>query len=372
MMASMLTACSEKESTNTTISGRLVGSNVDTVYLERVSDTFGTPTTIASKALKDNGSFSFDLDIKEGSSPRFYRLTFGDKSRPVTLVVSPGDDIKIESAGNVFLNYQVEGSEESALIAEFCHDYFRAADELANIAENKLYKSGNNQYLQREAYNNALEAMKFQVRFVGSHQNKLAAFFAMRHRTAEQYIPQLDGQGINIAHYTSVLEGIKKSYPNSPYIAIIEGYIAESEAYNKLAQNIEVISYPDIELLDTASKKHKLSDLNGKVTLLYFWTALNPMCNNLNADLKELYNTYHDEGFEIYHVSIDEDSLLWMTASTEQKLPWASLYGGSNSRAADLYNVVLVPTTYIIDREGNISEVEPKIEDIRAKVKRAI
>jgi peroxiredoxin len=176
----------------------------------------------------------------------------------------------------------------------------------------------------------------------------------------------------SIADTVKVLEGIKKSYPNSPYIAIIEGYIAESEAYNKLAQNIEVISYPDIELLDTASKKHKLSDLNGKVTLLYFWTALNPMCNNLNADLKELYNTYHDKGFEIYHVSIDEDSLLWMTASTEQKLPWASLYGGSNSRAADLYNVVLVPTTYIIDREGNVSVAPLAMDILEREIKRCL
>ena len=372
MMATMLTACSDTKSTNTIISGRLVGCNVDTVYLERISDTFESPTPIASKALSDNGSFSFEFNIKEGTSPRFYRLTFKDKSRPVTLVVAPGDNIKIESAGNIFLNYQVEGSEESALIAEFCHNYFSAADELANIAENKLYKSGNNQLLQREAYNNAQEAMKTQVRFVGTHQDKLAALFAMRHRIAEQYIPQLDGQGINLAHYKSVLEGIKKSYPNSPYIAIIEHYIADSEAFNKLAENIEVVSYPDLDLQDTASKRHKLSDLDGKVTLLYFWTALNPICNNLNAELKELYDSYHDKGFEIYHVSIDNDSLLWMRASTEQKLPWPSLFAGGDLRVVELYNLVEVPTTYIIDREGNLKEVEPKIESIRKEVKQAI
>jgi hypothetical protein len=95
----------------------MVGANVDSVFLERISDKFDKSERLDGVALKDNGAFGFEFNIEDGETPRFYRLTFSDKSRPVTLVVSPGDNIKIESAGNIFLNYRVEGSEESALIA---------------------------------------------------------------------------------------------------------------------------------------------------------------------------------------------------------------------------------------------------------------
>lgn len=368
----ILSSCSEQSTTNTTISGRFVGSGTDSVRLERISDKFDKAEQIDAVALRNDGSFSFKFHIKEGESPRFYRLTFSDDSRPVTLVVAPGDDIKVESAGNIFLNYRVEGSEESALIAEFCHDYFASADALADIAENKLSTLSKNPMLERQAYNYAREAMLVQLRFVGAHQDCLAAIYALHHSVAEQYFPQLDGEGISIVHYRSVLEGIKTKYPNSPYIAVLERNIAETEAFAQVLENVTVVNYPDLKLTDIYGKEHKLSDLDGQVVLLYFWSALNPLCNTLNADLKALYDEYHSRGFEIYHVSVDSDKESWVTAMNVQNLPWPSLYTAGDARVVDLFNVLKVPTTYIISREGDIVEVKENISDITNAVKRLI
>lgn len=371
-MAIILSSCSQPTVTNTSISGRFVGSGTDSVFLERISDKFDKAEQVAAAALADDGSFDFDLTITEGESPRFYRLAFNKSNRPVTLVVAPGDDIKLESAGNIFLNYSVEGSEESALIAQFTHEYFASADELANIAENQLVATGANRQLERRAYDLAREAMLTQVRFVGAHQDCLAAIYALHHNVAEQYIPQLEGQGISIVHYRSVLEGIKEKYASSPYIEVLERSIAESEAFNRVLDGMTEVSYPDLELVDVMGVKHKLSDNDGKVVLLYFWSALNPMCNNLNADLKALYNEYNERGFEIYHVSVDDDKESWVTAINKQNLPWSSLYTAGDARVIEIYNVLKVPTTYIISREGDIAPVAENIDAIAREVKREI
>lgn len=371
-MAIILSSCSQPTVTNTSISGRFVGSGTDSVFLERISDKFDKAEQVAAAALADDGSFDFDLTIAEGESPRFYRLAFNKSNRPVTLVVAPGDDIKLESAGNIFLNYSVEGSEESALIAQFTHEYFASADELANIAENQLVATGANRQLERRAYDLAREAMLTQVRFVGAHQDCLAAIYALHHNVAEQYIPQLEGQGISIVHYRSVLEGIKEKYASSPYIEVLERSIAESEAFNRVLDGMTEVSYPDLELVDVMGVKHKLSDNDGKVVLLYFWSALNPMCNNLNADLKALYNEYNERGFEIYHVSVDDDKESWVTAINKQNLPWPSLYTAGDARVIEIYNVLKVPTTYIISREGDITPVAENIDAIAREVKREI
>lgn len=371
-MAIILSSCSQPTVTNTSISGRFVGSGTDSVFLERISDKFDKAEQVAAAALADDGSFDFNLTIAEGESPRFYRLAFNKSNRPVTLVVAPGDDIKLESAGNIFLNYSVEGSEESALIAQFTHEYFASADELANIAENQLVATGANRQLERRAYDLAREAMLTQVRFVGAHQDCLAAIYALHHNVAEQYIPQLEGQGISIVHYRSVLEGIKEKYASSPYIEVLERSIAESEAFNRVLDGMTEVSYPDLELVDVMGVKHKLSDNDGKVVLLYFWSALNPMCNNLNADLKALYNEYNERGFEIYHVSVDDDKESWVTAINKQNLPWPSLYTAGDARVIEIYNVLKVPTTYIISREGDITPVAENIDAIAREVKREI
>lgn len=353
-LAATLVSCGTNNSeSNVTISGRFVGANVDSVYLERVSDNFSTPERISATALADNGAFSFAFNVEEGASPRFYKLAFPGEHRPVTLVVAPGDNITLDAAGEVFLNYEVEGSEESALIREFNREYFGSCDLLARMAQN--IGNGSEAYTELEAFSTAQQAMLAQVRFVGAHQSSLAAFYAMRHNIAEQYIPQLDGYGISIAHYRSVLEGIRGAYPDSPYIAILEREIEDAEALADLMSRVEVASFPDIELQDIYRTTHKLSELDGKVVLLYFWTAESARCNNINAELKTLYERYHDQGFEVYHVAADTDEAMWIEAVRQQKHPWISVFAGNNPEVFSLYNVAQLPMAYIIDREGNMS-----------------
>lgn len=368
-MVGILSCATDTTKVNTTISGRFVGSGVDTIYLERMLDNFSEPESVAVACLEDDGAFRFELAIEEGTSPRFYRISSANGSRPVTLVVAPEDNITLESAGDIFLNYTVEGSDESELIREFNSNYFTVCDELALVAENLGEKEA---YTKNEAYRLASEVIKGQVRFVGSHPGTLAAYYAMRHNVAERYIPQLDGYGITILHYRSVLDGITASYPDSPYIANLESEIAEMEAMIDLVDNVKLVSYPDIELEDMYKTKHKLSELEGKVVLLYFWTLESALCNNLNAELKELYTKYHNEGFEVYHISADSDEALWIDVVRQQKHPWISLFGGSNIEVFTLYNVVNLPTAYLIDREGNISIAPLSVNALEREIKEAL
>ena len=369
LMVGILSCATDNNRVNTTISGRFVGSGVDSIYLERISDNFSIPESVAVACLEDNGAFCFELAIDEESSPRFYRISTKSGSRPVTLVVAPKDNIMLESAGDIFLNYTVEGSEESKLIREFNHDYFKACDQLARVAE---HLGTTPAYTEKEAYRLATEAIQTQTRFVGSHPNSLAAFYAMRHNVAERYIPQLDGYGITILHYRTVLEGIATLYPDSPYIAIMEREIAQMETMIDLVENAKIVSFPDIELEDMYKTKHKLSSLEGNVILLYFWTLESALCNNLNADLKELYNKYHDKGFEVYHISADSDEALWIDVVRQQKHPWISVFGGSSMDVFSLYNVVKLPTAYLIDRKGNMSVAPLAIKALDREIKRAL
>lgn len=369
MMVGMVSCATDTNKINTTISGRFVGSGVDSIFLERISDTFAEPTRVAAACLEDNGAFSFGLALDEQEPHRFYRISNNKGTRPVTLVVAPEDEIELESVGDIFLNYKVEGSEESELICEFNREYFKACDRLALIAEGLGTRAS---YNEREAYLAAQQAIQAQLRFVGSHSNSLAAFYAMRHSIAEQYIPQLDGHGISVVHYRAVLEGVSEKYPESPYIAIIEREIAEVEAMIDLMGNVQVASYPDIELEDMYKVKHKLSELDGKVVLLYFWTLESALCNNINAELKELYAKYHDQGFEVYHISADSDIAVWIEAVRQQQHPWISLYGGNDMDVFTLYNVVKLPTAYLIDREGDMVVAPLNMTALERELKRAL
>lgn len=364
----MVSCGGEQRGVNTTISGRFVGNIVDSVYLDKIADGVAAPERIAGVALQDNGGFEFSIAVAE-ESPRFYRLTFSDSTRPITLVVAAGDEIRLEAAGDIFLNYEVEGSEESALIREFNRDYFAACDRLALIAERLGTAT---RYSEVEAYRAAQEAIKAQVRFVGANQGRLAALYALRHAVAEQYIPQLDGFGVTLAHYTAVLDGLKANYPESPYIALLEREVAEQQALMDVVNSVELVSYPDIELKDMYRKSHSLSSLSGGVTLLYFWISESAVCNNINADLKALYERYHDKGFEVYHISADGDEAIWIEAVRQQGHPWISVYGGQNADVFTLFNVETLPKAYLIDREGNVSVAPLNMLALERELKRLL
>lgn len=369
----ILSSCGISQSNNpTTISGRFVGSNVDSVFLERVSDNFASLERIDGVKLADNGGFSFEFDVEEGTSPRFYKLTFSGATRPVTLVVNPGDNISLESAGDIFLNYEVEGSEESALIRDFNRSYFAAGDRLARIAESLMHRTGAMSEMERQAYNAARDAIQAQMRFVGANRDRLAAFYALQHSVAEQYVPQLSGYGINIAHYLSVAEGLKLRYPDSPYIAVLEQMIADEMAVVELVNRVEMVDYPDIELEDMYKQKHRLSSLDGNVVMLYFWSAEMAICNQINAELKAVYDKFHGRGFEIYQVSADGDIAVWIEALRQQRLPWISVYGGNSPELFTQYNIGSVPAAFLIGRDGTLSACDFAFSELSNQIEKLL
>ncbi|MCV4566411.1 redoxin domain-containing protein, partial [Escherichia coli] len=88
-------------------------------------------------------------------------------------------------------------------------------------------------------------------------------------------------------------------------------------------------------------EQRRLSDLQGKVILLDFWTAAAPASRMNNEELKERYAAWKEKGFEIYQVSGDTDKALWVNMILEQKIPWITVcdFKSAKSKAFIVYNV---------------------------------
>jgi peroxiredoxin len=125
---------------------------------------------------------------------------------------------------------------------------------------------------------------------------------------------------------------------------------------------------------DMYGKEQSLSSLEGKVILLHFWSAAVGNSNAMNADLKEIYAKYHDQGFEIYQVGIDTSKALWINTIQEQQLPWISVSDmkGEASTSLGEYNVQRLPSNFLIDREGNIVAKDLVGDKLEAEIKKHI
>lgn len=112
---------------------------------------------------------------------------------------------------------------------------------------------------------------------------------------------------------------------------------------------------PIFKQKDGLGNFYSLSSFKGKYVLVDFWASWCPPCRAENPYLVKVYKKYKDKNFTIVGVTRDEekDIHMWLIAIKEDELPWLQLSDFDQS-ASKLYNVVSLPTNFLIDREGKI------------------
>ena len=124
----------------------------------------------------------------------------------------------------------------------------------------------------------------------------------------------------------------------------------------------------DIALTDNHGRVRKLTDLKGKVVLLDFQSFAAEGSLKRIMMMREIYNKYHDRGFEIYQVSFDPEEHFWKTKTAA--LPWVSVWDENGTRSAVLaqYNVQTLPTFFLIDRNNTLQKRDAQIKDLDAEI----
>ena len=110
---------------------------------------------------------------------------------------------------------------------------------------------------------------------------------------------------------------------------------------------------PDFTLKSRSGENIKLSELRGEVVMINFWASWCAPCRQEMPLLEELYKKYSDLGFTLLAVNVEEDSSKADILLKDIPVTFPVLYDNTN-KVTKLYKVVAMPSTIIVDRDGNM------------------
>lgn len=368
-----VTSCNEKKFH---IDGTITGAADSTLYFENMG--LDGAVKIDSAKLSEDGTFAFEGTAP--TAPEFYRLRIAGQF--INIAIDSTETINIKAQyPQMATQYEVSGSEDCQRIKELSLMQSSLQAQVNAIARNPELGT----QAVADSVSRIVEAYKTRVKteYIFKAPMKASSYFALFQtiyaggQPVLLFNPRTSEQDIKV--FGAVATSWDTFYPNEKrgenlHNIAIEGmkdvrYLRSQQQAEEIeASKVNTSGILDFTLTDNTGAARSLSSLKGNVVLLDFHLFADQNSMKRIMSLRELYNKYHAQGFQIYQVAIDGDEHFWKTQTAA--LPWISTRVDDNtSSVLQLYNVQQVPTFFLLDRSCNVVKRDAQIKDIDAEIK---
>ena len=286
-----------------------------------------------------SGAFSYNPELQK-DCPEFLYIFYGDR-KVASLLLNQGDHVKVTA--DTLGNYTVEGSPESLLLQEVEGDYAQFMLDMSRLSADPESA--------QELSRRYVDYYRRSVRYVMEHSKSLTSVPVLFHRVNDgMAVFEQPTDGIL---FGSICDSLKTVYPESRYVKALEAEAARRTNLLQISQRLQEadrVGYFDIDLPTITGANAKLSEVDAKVTMIYFWATTDEQ-KLFNMDtLIPVYNEFHGRGFEIFAVSLDVDKSVWASVVKAQQLPWVNVCDtrGDQSPFVSLYGLKALPAAYFL------------------------
>ena len=358
------------------VEGQIANAGDSVLYFENVG--LEGIQVLDSVKLGDDGNFAFSGNPTE--APEFYRLRIADQIINVSIDSTETVQIKAEYPG-MAANYTVSGSDNCEKIRELTMKQMDLQAKAIAIQQNTALGVK----VIGDSIQSLINVYKDDVmkNYIYKEPNKAYAYFALFQTIGQWLIFNPRTEKEDIRAFAAVATSWDTYYPHAErgqnlHNIAIEGMknqrivAAQNQDLEVDASKVSEAGVLDIALTDNKGQMRHLTDLKGQVVLLDFHIFAMDESPARILMLRELYNKYHAQGFEVYQVSLDPDEHFWKQQTAA--LPWVSVRDadGVNSQRLMLYNVLSIPDFFLIDRGNNIVTRAANIKDLEAEIKKLL
>lgn len=109
---------------------------------------------------------------------------------------------------------------------------------------------------------------------------------------------------------------------------------------------------PDFTLKSKSGENMRLEEQQGNVVLINFWASWCAPCREELPHFEEMQKEYEDLGFTVLAVNVDENPEKANILLNDIPVSFPVLFD-DNDKVSKMYDVRAMPTTVIVDRDGN-------------------
>ena len=348
----LLWNCSEKE--GWTIEGSLQGGKSTVLYLE-ASGVNGW--YVMDSMVLDDEEAEFEFTQPKVGYPEIFRLRAN--GRVVYFPIDSIETIKFKGfASAIDSAYTLEGSTMAEMMMTIDK---KIAAVVAKGGEKALAADS---LLKRE-----LSGM------ILGDQNGLLSYYIINKRVGNTLVFDANNKA-DLRIIGAVANKFAEKRPNDHRTESLKKLFIDNRRILSIGEG-DTIQVPETSLFEIALKDNKgvkqsLKEVasKGNVTILNFTIYNDKNSPRFNIELNKIYEANKAAGLEIFQVSVDQDEKMWKDAS--ENLPWITVYNSQADGAKYLmnYNVELLPTSFIINRQGELVERVDDINQLEKAVKK--
>ncbi|CAM3917188.1 Peroxiredoxin [Pedobacter westerhofensis] len=339
-----------------TIAGHIEGIPAGTVYLSYPKGT----AQITDSAKITNGDFVFKGSLTEPvmlvlktNKSKSQLYFFGDNSA-ISIKAHKDSSNTAQVNGSIPQNDWKAYLKDYKTVVNYAGGYYHKSDSVYKQFNNKPDSSAK-QYLKAE--NAKLTELDFKVHkeFFAAHPSSIVCAYVV----SSHFIPYFQFEQARTL-FALLDPAVQKSYYGRQ--------IEESFAVEKRSG---IGAKPTFKMADVNGKTVDLASFRGKYVLVDFWASWCAPCRRENPNVLANYKKYHDQGFEVLGVSLDSKKEPWLKAIEADGLVWTHVSDlkGWNNAAALEFGVHVVPSNFLLDRDGKVIAKNIREEALGNKLK---
>jgi thiol-disulfide isomerase/thioredoxin len=129
----------------------------------------------------------------------------------------------------------------------------------------------------------------------------------------------------------------------------------------------------DLKYTSVDGQTVDISTMRGKVVLIDFWATWCPPCRGEVPNVVAAYQKYHDKGFDILGISLDQNKDDLLAFTKQNGMVWPQYFDGKgwDNEISKGFGIDSIPAMWLVGKDGKVISTNAR-DDLAGQVEKAL